>query len=94
MVIHQRHLRLRGQYLVLVVLIPMKRIKILTMMIGKDGDSDNDSNDDENNSECNYAPRDDEESDDDDSQCVIHIVIPNSSIVHYWKMKNPLNPIV
>jgi hypothetical protein len=24
---------------------------------------------------------------------VIHIVIPNSSIVCYWKMKNPLNPI-
>ena len=39
---------------------------------GKDEDSDNDSSDDKNNSESDYAPRDDEESDDNDSNCDLH----------------------
>jgi hypothetical protein len=60
---------------------------------GKDEDSDNDNSDDENNSESVMLPMM-PRSLMTMTANMIHIVIPNSLIVCYWKMENPLNPIV
>jgi hypothetical protein len=60
---------------------------------GEDEDSDDDNSDGKNNSESDYAPVM-TRSLMTMTANVICIVIPNSLIVRYWKMKYPLNPIV
>jgi hypothetical protein len=99
-VIHQRHLRLHGQYLVLVVLILMKMIKILTTMMARMTALTMTAVMTRTIASPIMLPVMTRSlivmtrSLMTMTANVIRIVIPNSSIVCYWKMKNPLNPIM
>jgi hypothetical protein len=92
-VIHQCHLQLHGQYLELVVLILMKTIKILTTMMARMRTLTMTAVMMRTTASPSMLPVM-TRSLMTTTANVICIVIPNSSIVCYWKMKNPLNPIM